>query len=54
MVLIDCNFIDEKRNFSGEAFNFGPKYLQKLQLMDLLKVCKIYWPNIKVELLSQK
>ena len=41
-------FIDEKRNFSGEAFNFGPKLSSKnYTVKDLLKVCKIYWPNIK-------
>ena len=47
-------FISNKKKYSGEAFNFGPKLSTKnYTVKELLKICKLYWPNIKWKIYSK-
>ncbi|MDC3104604.1 CDP-glucose 4,6-dehydratase [Candidatus Pelagibacter bacterium] len=47
-------FISNKKKYSGEAFNFGPKLSTKnYTVKEILKICKLYWPNIKWKIYSK-
>ena len=47
-------FEKEKNGVHGEAFNFGPNPRKNLKVIEILKLIKSYWNNIKWKIIKQK
>ena len=42
------------KKLSGQAFNFGPNTVKNFKVIELIKIIKKYWPNIKYKTPTKK